>query len=156
MEVVPNKPVPNVSGIATDTDLIQKIYSRCHIFYFSSQNRFPKDSWKDWGGGWGGEGGPLLAVTHWKMDELQEPRGWRGEKKGFVSVWPHYEAVIVILQTPSSSRNLGYTIKTSAAMFAADSVISATDLVPITFRRHQRECGSQTFPCLLICLFFIF
>lgn len=78
VEVVPNEPVPNVRGIATDTDLIQKIYSRCHIFYFSSQNWFPKDSWKDWGGGWEG---PLLAVTHWKMDEIYKNRETGGEKK---------------------------------------------------------------------------
>lgn len=33
-EVVPNDPVSDVSGIAANADLIQKIYSQRHIFYF--------------------------------------------------------------------------------------------------------------------------
>lgn len=34
MGVVPNDPVSDVSGIAAKADLIQKIYSQRHIFYF--------------------------------------------------------------------------------------------------------------------------
>lgn len=54
VEAVPNEPVPNVSGIAADTDLIQKIYSRCRIFYFSSQKTHGRTGTGAEGGGLGG------------------------------------------------------------------------------------------------------
>lgn len=68
--VVPNDLVPDVSGIAANADLIQKVYSQRHIFISNARTGF-QNTWKDWnrrtegkGSRWEGGGFPFFfSVT---------------------------------------------------------------------------------------------